>query len=255
MPSFDEQPQLGRTDSPALRGAPNTVNSAAMRLTQIALGLTLVLLAVTGYLAWQSHQESRGVREELELIKRQQQAQMQMQAGAAPAAPPSSGLIRPPRPGEVAAPAVAPPPPPSVVPAASVPKNAASGARVPAVAATLTPPALGQAALSPVAPTLAVPAPAPLTPVQQQIMSMPTIAKVKQYEKDAGFVVISAGKSQRIAPGTKFDLRRDNAVVGRITIGETIEAEESVGDLDPASVPAGVAVQAGDEVIQVVNNP
>ena len=38
-----------------------------------------------------------------------------------------------------------------------------------------------------------------------------------------------------------------------ITIGDTIEDDESVGDLDPATVPTGVIVQAGDEVIQVVN--
>ena len=89
--------------------------------------------------------------------------------------------------------------------------------------------------------------------MQKQIMAMPTIAKVKQFEKDAGFVIISAGKSQRISTGSMFDLRRENAVVGRITIGDTIEAEEAVGDLDPKSVPAGVVVQVGDEVIQVVN--
>lgn len=105
----------------------------------------------------------------------------------------------------------------------------------------------------PSTPVLAAPAPPPLTPLQKQIVALPTIAKVKQFEKDAGFVIISAGKSQRITKGTQFDLRRENSVVGRIIIGDTIEDDESVGDLDPASVPAGVTVQAGDEVIQVVS--
>jgi hypothetical protein len=88
--------------------------------------------------------------------------------------------------------------------------------------------------------------------MQKKIMAMPTIAKVKEYQADAGFTVITAGKNQRVAKGTQFDLRRDNAVVGRITVGDVIEAEEAIADLDPKSVPAGVTVMVGDEVIQVV---
>ena len=132
-------------------------------------------------------------------------------------------------------------------------KNLPARASVPPAAATLVQPAPGIASLPPASPALAAPVPPPLTALQKQIIAMPTIAKVKQYEKDAGFVIISAGKSQRVAKGTQFDLRRENAVVGRITIGDTIEEDESVGDLDPRSVPAGVVVEAGDEVIQVVN--
>ena len=222
-----------------------------MRLTHIALALTLVLLGVTGYLAWEGQQEARGARQQLEFIKNQQQAQVD--AGAVPA----TSMIRPPSPGQIAAAPISPPPPPVVAPApAPLAKSKApitAPAPKPAVASLTPTPAGSPASVPPAAPALSVPTPAPLTPLQKQIMSMPTIAKVKQFEKDAGFVIISAGKSQRVSKGTQFDLRRENAVVGRITIGDTIEDDESVGDLDPATVPTGVIVQAGDEVIQVVN--
>lgn len=223
-----------------------------MRLTHLALALTLVLLGVTGYLAWEGQQEARGARQQLEFIKNQQQAQLD--AGAVSA----TTMIRPPAPGQIAAAPTAPPPSAVVAPTpaamakskapvtAPTPKPKASVPDAAPVAGTI-------ASLPPAAPVLSVPTPAPLTALQKQIVSMPTIAKVKQFEKDAGFVIISGGKSQRISKGTQFDLRRDNAVVGRITIGDTIEDEESVGDLDPSTVPAGVTVQVGDEVIQVVN--
>ena len=193
-----------------------------MRLTQIALALTIILLGVTGWLAWQGQQEARGARQQLEFIKRQHDAQAA--AGALPATP-SVNIMPPPAPGQVAADAV--------------------------IAAPKTP----TPAAMPPAPTAALPLPPPaeLTELQKRIAALPIIARVKSYEPNAGFVVISAGSAQRVSAGSKFDLRRENAVVGRITVGETIEESEAVADLDPASVPAGVTVEAGDEVIQVVN--
>jgi uncharacterized RDD family membrane protein YckC len=81
----------------------------------------------------------------------------------------------------------------------------------------------------------------------------PTIAIVKEIHKDSGdssFVIISAGHNRRIIPRTRFDIRRGGQVVGRITIGDTIEETEAIGDIDPQSVPAGVTIEAGDEVIK-----
>jgi uncharacterized RDD family membrane protein YckC len=81
----------------------------------------------------------------------------------------------------------------------------------------------------------------------------PTIAIVKEIHKDSrdsSFVVIDAGHNRKIIPGTRFDLRRGGQVVGRITIGNTIEETEAIGDIDPQSVPAGVTIEAGDEVIK-----
>lgn len=209
-----------------------------MRATHFALALTLVLLAVTAYLAWEGHQEARGARKELDFLKQQQQAQMA--AGAMPAAAmPTIKTMPPPLPGQIAA---GPSSPASTI--AATPSSS-----TPAGAVSLSSPS-GIAGSAPVVPP--VPAPPPLTPLQKKVLSMPSIAKVKEYQKDAGFVVISAGSNQRVSKGAKFDLRRDHAVVGRITVGESIDATEAVADLDPASVPAGVTVEVGDEVIQVV---
>lgn len=208
-----------------------------MRLIHFALALTIVLLSITGYLAWEGQQEARGARRELDFLRQQQQAQIA--AGAVPAG--STQALRtmtPPLPGQLA---INKPP----VAAGSVNANAGRD--------TLpgSPGSTGVAGSVPPAPPLA--APPPLTLLQKRVLSMPAIGKVKEYQKDAGFVVISAGSQQRVAKGTRFDLRRDNAVVGRITVSDSIEATESVADLDPASVPAGVTVEVGDEVIQVVS--
>lgn len=46
----------------------------AMRLSHFALALTVILLAITGYLAWEAQEEARGARRELELVRRQQAA-------------------------------------------------------------------------------------------------------------------------------------------------------------------------------------
>lgn len=212
-----------------------------MRLIHFALALTIVLLAITGYLAWEGQQEARGARRELDFLKQQQQAQMA--AGAVPAA--STQALRtmtPPLPGQIAI--HTPPATPQSV-------GGSAGATAGRDTSTASAAPSGIAGSLPPAPPVA--APPPLTLLQKRVLSMPAIGKVKEYQKDAGFVVISAGSQQRVAKGTKFDLRRDNAVVGRITVTDTIEATESVADLDPASVPAGVTVEVGDEVIQVVS--
>jgi hypothetical protein len=205
-----------------------------MRLTQIAFALTFLLLGATVYLAWQAREESRGAREQVELFKRQQQAQRDVGKSANSFNNPST--MKPPVPGQVALENTQPP----AIPAA--PKN--EMATIPGGAPVIP--------TQPAAATLPVPPPAEPSAIQKKIMAMPTIAKVKEYQADAGFTVITAGKNQRVAKGTQFDLRRENAVVGRITVGDVIEADESIADLDPKSIPAGVTVMVGDEVIQVV---
>ena len=45
-----------------------------MRLSHFALALTIILLAITGYLAWEAQEEARGARRELELVRKQQAA-------------------------------------------------------------------------------------------------------------------------------------------------------------------------------------
>ena len=47
----------------------------------------------------------------------------------------------------------------------------------------------------------------------------------------------------------KFDVRRGDGLVGRVIVGETIDAAESVVDIDSAVTLPGVSIEAGDELI------
>ena len=75
------------------------------------------------------------------------------------------------------------------------------------------------------------------------------MAKVVEVHKDQGFAVISAGKDKQLASGMKFDVRRGDGLVGRVIVGETIEAAESVVDIDSTVALPGVSIEAGDELI------
>ncbi|HCN75977.1 MAG TPA: hypothetical protein DIT13_02135, partial [Verrucomicrobiales bacterium] len=46
-----------------------------MRLIHFAQALTLILLAITGYLAWEGQQAARGAKRELEHLKKVQAAE------------------------------------------------------------------------------------------------------------------------------------------------------------------------------------
>lgn len=183
----------------------------AMRLSHFALALTIILLAITGYLAWEAQEEAKGARKELELVRRQQAAQE---------------MAKPVKPSVVAS---LPPPP-----------------EVPA------PPPLNGSALMPGTPAATpspAPAAAPLTALQKQLLGMPAVAKVTEVHNDQGFAVISAGKDKQLAPGVKFDVRRGDGLVGRVIVGESIEATEAVVDIDSAFKLPGVSIEAGDELI------
>ena len=184
-----------------------------MRLSHYALALTIILLAITGYLAWEAQEEAKGARKELELVRKQQAAHE---------------MAMPPKPSMVAE----LPPPPS--------------------APALAPPPLAGSNLMPGTPALPAssgPAAAPLTDLQKQLMGAPTLAKVIESHVDQGFAVISAGKDKQLSSGMKFDVRRGNGLVGRVIVGETIDAAESVVDIDTSVTLPGVRIEAGDELI------
>ena len=82
------------------------------------------------------------------------------------------------------------------------------------------------------------------------VMSVPAIGKVKEYHKDYGFVIITAGASQKIEKGMTFALRRGPGIIGRIKITE-VENADAVGESrDRAAFPPGVTIETGDDVIQ-----
>lgn len=183
-----------------------------MRLSHFALALTIILLAITGYLAWEAQEEARGARRELELVRKQQAAR---------------DVATPIRPTTV----TSLPPPPEVPSAPAVPPLAGSG---------LMP---GAPATSP------APAAAPLTALQKQLLGMPAIAKVVVVHKDEGFAVINAGKDKQFAPGMKFDVRRADGLVGRVIVSDSIDPSEAVVDIDSTVSLPGVSIEAGDELI------
>jgi len=183
---------------------------AVMRLSHFALTLTIILLAITGYLAWEAQEEAKGARRELELVRKQQAAQESS---------------RPQPPSIVAAiPAV-----PEGVPATAIPPMSGSGLMPP-------PPSL-------------VAAPAPLTALQKQLIGMPAVGKVLEIHNEQGFAVINAGKDKHLEKGMKFDVRRGDGLVGRVIVGESIDATESVVDVDNSAALPGVRIEAGDELI------
>lgn len=92
-------------------------------------------------------------------------------------------------------------------------------------------------------------APPPLTPNQRMILSAPAIAKVTEYVPDGGFVVINAGATRKLEVGMKFAIRRDSAIIGRIKV-TSLEEGSAIADLPSKSIPQGVTIEAGDDVIQ-----
>ena len=184
-----------------------------MRLSDYALALTVILLAITGYLAWEAQEEAKGARKELELVRKQQAAHEM----AMPLKPSTVAELPPPP----SAPVIAPPP-------------LAGSSLMPGTPSTFPSPP---------------PAAAPLTDLQKQAIGMPMFAKVIEAHNEQGFAVINVGRDKQLASGMKFDVRRGNGLVGRVIVSETIEAVEAVVDIDTAAALPGVRIEAGDELI------
>lgn len=183
-----------------------------MRLSHFALALTIILLAITGYLAWEAQEEAKGARRELELVRKQQSAR----DAAKPIAPTTVAEL----------------PPEPIAPAAVAPPLG-SGLMPGTPAVTPSP----------------APAAAPLTALQKQLLGMPAMAKVIEVHNDQGFAVINAGKNKELTAGMKFDVRRGDGLVGRVIVSDTIDAAEAVVDIDSTVTLPGVHVEAGDELI------
>lgn len=203
----------------------------AMRLVHFAYLLTVLLLAATSYLAWEGQQAARGAKEELDFIKKKQAA-----ANNAAPAPESmipipmsaTSSITPPAPGTLAATA-----PAQTTPAAT--DLPGGGLLVPKTVADAEASGLNTNTL---------------TPAQKQVKAAKSLGKIKTVVKDQGFIILDFGSKQGITKGQQLEVRRDNGVLGRLRVSDTIEENEAVADLDLSSIPAGVSIEPGDEVIQ-----
>lgn len=169
-----------------------------------------VLVGITGYLAWEGQQEARGQKQELDFMRKQLEAR----ESAYPKKP-----VSPFAPMSTA-PVVAP----------TAPTTATS---TPAPITSPSPDSM----------------PAQLTTLQKQVLGMPALAKITQVENAQGFVVVDAGKNKQFTKGQKFDVRRGDSVVGRVSLTEAIEEKEAVADIVPQMSLPGVTMQAGDELI------
>jgi hypothetical protein len=203
-----------------------------MKLTHIALVLAMGLLGLTTWLAWDARVDAKGAHNRLEL------AEQQKGNGPTPAAVQEreNQILMQQMAGKKGAPAPTAPPsntsPPPLPPAGTI--ALAGGSKID-MSHT------GTSALE--AP------PPPLSARQRMVMSVPAIGKVTEFQKQYGFVIIAAGSNQKLEKGMSFALRRGPGIIGRIHITE-VENSSAVADLDARTVPAGVTVESGDDVIQ-----
>jgi hypothetical protein len=216
-----------------------------MRMTQIALTLTVALLAVTGYLAWEGQQAAKGAREELKFIKSQQAAMGVDEEGAVIPATRASASITPPAPQPPAAVAASAPVPPPLGGLPTESELMAGSGALPGGGLTV-PKAVAEAEAAGINTNT-------LTPAQKQVFAAKPIAKVKTVVKEQGFIVVEGGSKQGISKGMTLQIRRGAAVLGRATVTDAVEEAEAVADLDFSSIPAGVTIEPGDDLIQPVS--
>jgi hypothetical protein len=201
----------------------------------LSIILTCALLGVLSWLVIDSQSKAKGAQNQLDLLRRQQSAKPGNPADSQMAELESQLLADQAKRNAAAnaAPAIAP------LPARSVP----SPALPPSPAKTGGTPALDAAIAA------ANAAPLPQTPRQRMIAGAPVLAEVKQFAKDYGFVEITAGSGAKIEKGMGFAIRRGNAIIARIKVTD-VEASSAVADVDSRSLPPGVTIETGDQVIQ-----
>ena len=212
-----------------------------MRLIHFAFAITVILLGITGYLAWEGQQEAKGARAEVEFIRKQRAdmgvddtgRQLALEKATLPLEEP------PPASAPAEAPKAADPGPP-------IAATEMAGTNVLGVSAETEEdrPVIPGGRKTPA--TVDIPL---LTSQQKKVMESDVVARIKVVKLDQGFVVIDAGIEKGIKAGDTYDVRRDSALVGRVKLSEIIEATESVADVLPGSTPPGVKIEEGDELV------
>lgn len=229
-----------------------------MKLTQFAFASILVLLLVAGYLTLKSDLDSKLDDQKADkdkLAARVDELEKKQSQPAPVASPPAAVPVAP-------APVAAPVPQPPVNPVAAEALAAAAAIPPNAPLAPDNDPrmlederkVLNLGAADRVAEdSLTLPAAAEgqtLTKIQQRIVALPAIARVKQYADKEGMIVLDRGSNVGLKPGDQFSLRRKTAVIGKVRISETINPGECIADVLPGSMPVGMLPAVEDEVIQ-----
>lgn len=217
-----------------------------MKFIWFAFTLCFGLLSVTAFVAWQAHREAREARKEVLMFRQQQNDQIA--AGAQPLPGPLDSPLAP-----APAPAKAPSPGTASTTAAAAPSSGAP-------TAVITPPGAPAAPTPP--PVAGTDAPEPekeaamaLTAQQSHVLTLPAIARIKEVHLNEGFVLIDAGTARQMEAGMKFDVRRGASLVGRVALTDAMEADEAIADILPMASPIGIALKAGDELVQITPVP
>lgn len=83
---------------------------------------------------------------------------------------------------------------------------------------------------------------------QSIVLALPAVARIKDTNNEA-FVVLDRGSDINLAKGQKYAVRRGTFVIGNVTIGETVEPDQCVADVN--KVITGAELQKGDEIIKL----
>ena len=219
-----------------------------MKITQIATGAIFLLLLVAGYLMLDTANDKKFANMQDKLNKLTELAEKK----PAPTPAPAPEVVEvPPAPTDVVASGT--PTATNTTPAETPAPTEATGTEIalPDPAADLKLAPGERALLTDAAEKInSELQPKNYNPLQVKIKGLPSIAKVKSFNADYGFVELDAGKNKNLETGMAFAIRRDAMIVGRVKIGDTIEDGSSIADVEPKSVPIGVVLQPGDEIIQ-----
>jgi cell shape-determining protein MreC len=93
---------------------------------------------------------------------------------------------------------------------------------------------------------------AQLTQLQAHIAGLPRIARVKNANpvQNEGFVVLDQGAEVGINPGDSFAVRRGTAIIGHISIGNTVRPNECVANVQAGKFITGIVIREGDDIIR-----
>jgi hypothetical protein len=83
------------------------------------------------------------------------------------------------------------------------------------------------------------------------IRMAPMLAKVSDVVPEHRMVVITAGLANNIEAGEEFAIRREDSIVARIKVSESIEERESAAYVIDGTMIEGESVKPGDEVVKL----
>jgi len=223
-----------------------------MKITQLAIGGILILLVTAGYLMMDSANDKKFSQLQDRQNQLLEQISKMKQPPAAAVAAPAAAEV-PPASTEVAVAAKdsTAKHPPAATPKGPGPKSASTDVILPNPATDLKLAEDEKKILETGIKQLDarnLPT-GELNPLQVKIMNLPVVAKIKSFNEKLGFVELDAGKNRKLEKGMIFDVRREAVLVGKVVISDTIEEASSIADVDPKSVPVGVILKQGDELV------